>query len=174
MVGSGAAPARMPRKHSSGRPRVAVRPYYGGLPSMAGRARTRGGESHPAREGEESSVQWPEERPRGQKSPQMSPDGASLSGWSAGRRDGPIARPMPRSQARNCYGAFRRSAPLVVGSKKRNDGVARAARHRAGGAMRHAEVRAQRASKHDAASFEARRSRGSHLRMTTRRGCLTS
>jgi hypothetical protein len=50
MVGPGAAPADVPRKHISGRPRVAVRAHYGALPSMAGRARTRGGESHPARE----------------------------------------------------------------------------------------------------------------------------
>jgi hypothetical protein len=49
-VGSGAAPADVPRNHISGRPRVAVRPYYGGPPSMAGRVRARGGESHPARE----------------------------------------------------------------------------------------------------------------------------
>jgi hypothetical protein len=71
VVGSGAAPADVPRKHALGRPRVAVRAHYGALPSMAGRARARGGETCPAREGEESSAQWPEARLRGQKSPQI-------------------------------------------------------------------------------------------------------
>ena len=46
---------------------------------MAGRARARGGESCLAGEGEEFSAQYPEARPRGQKSRR----------WSAGRRDAP-------------------------------------------------------------------------------------
>jgi hypothetical protein len=125
MVGPGAAPARMPRKHSSGRPRVAVRAHYGALPSMAGRARTRGGESCLAREGEEPSVQWPEERPRGQKSPR----------WSAGRRDAPIARCVPRLTARIVTAPFGAPLPSLRGAtppspllgSKRDDGVARAA-----------------------------------------------
>ena len=33
----GAAPAGLPRKQASGGPRVTVRPYYEGLPLMAGR-----------------------------------------------------------------------------------------------------------------------------------------
>jgi hypothetical protein len=92
-------------------------------------------------------------------------------------------------------GAFRRSAPLILrgaappsplfeGSGKKDDGVARAAttgpaelcvmlrcEHRrqvyaACAGLAACEPRSM------AASFEARRSRGSHLRMTTRSGCL--
>ena len=36
-AGQGAAPAGLPRKQASGGPRVTVRPYYEGLPAMAGR-----------------------------------------------------------------------------------------------------------------------------------------
>ena len=36
-AGQGAAPAGLPRKQASGGPRVTVRPYYEGLPLMAGR-----------------------------------------------------------------------------------------------------------------------------------------
>jgi len=91
-----------------------------------------------------------------------------------------IARRAPRLTRRGfIWCAFRRSAPLVFpggnspvppvpGSMKFRRRRARAAKNGAGGAMRHAEVRAQRASKHDAASFEARRKRGSHLRMTAK------
>ena len=43
--GVGAAPASVPRKHGSGRPRVTVRPHYGGPPSRAGRGRMNAGES---------------------------------------------------------------------------------------------------------------------------------
>ena len=45
MMEPGAAPAPVPRKHRPGRPRVAVRSYYGGPPSVAGRERRKGGES---------------------------------------------------------------------------------------------------------------------------------
>jgi hypothetical protein len=108
----GAAPARMPRKHSSGTPWVAVRAHYGALPLMAGRARTRGGESCPAREGEESSVQWPEARPRGAKSPQIAQAGASLC--ACGAPQGVCVSPDARraSKARNCWCASRRSTSL--------------------------------------------------------------
>src|SRR5450830_2050144 len=39
----GAAPAAAARNRGTGRPRVAVRPYYGGLPLMAGRGTDEGG-----------------------------------------------------------------------------------------------------------------------------------
>jgi len=38
----GAAPAAAARNRGTGRPRVAVRPYYGGLPLMAGRGTDEG------------------------------------------------------------------------------------------------------------------------------------
>jgi hypothetical protein len=40
-----AAPADVPRKRISGRPRVTVRPNYVGLPSMAGQGKDQRGES---------------------------------------------------------------------------------------------------------------------------------
>ena len=45
MAEQGAAPADVPRKRISGRPRVTVRPNYVGLPSMAGRGPDERGES---------------------------------------------------------------------------------------------------------------------------------
>jgi hypothetical protein len=45
------APAVVSRTHDPGTPRVTVRPYYGGPPSVAARGRTKAGESLPDREG---------------------------------------------------------------------------------------------------------------------------
>jgi hypothetical protein len=73
----------------SGRPRVAVRPHYGGLPSMAGRVRMNAGES--PRDQVASAPLHPEVRPRGRKSPR----------WSAGRR-------VPSPRARRASDAERR------------------------------------------------------------------
>ena len=42
-AGEDAAPAGGARNPAPGRPRVAVRPHYGGLPSMAGRGADEGG-----------------------------------------------------------------------------------------------------------------------------------
>ena len=42
MVERSAAPAGVVRSHALGRPRVTVRPHYGGLPARAGRDRTSG------------------------------------------------------------------------------------------------------------------------------------
>jgi len=42
MVERGVAPAGVVRSHALGRPRVTVRPHYGGLPARAGRDRTSG------------------------------------------------------------------------------------------------------------------------------------
>src|SRR5215203_3658170 len=52
----GAAPADVPRKRISGRPRATVRPNYVGLPSMAGRGRTNAGGSPRDQGGEEPAV----------------------------------------------------------------------------------------------------------------------
>jgi hypothetical protein len=82
MVEPGAAPADVPRKRISGRPRVAVRPNYVGPPLVGldgyGRGLAKAG-SRPVA----GSTAPGTERPR----------------WSAERRDGPIARPMPRLEA---------------------------------------------------------------------------
>ena len=61
----------MPRKHPSGTHRAAVRSYYGGPPSLAGRERKKGGESRLDQECVRLHP-LPEERPRGEKSPQWS------------------------------------------------------------------------------------------------------
>jgi hypothetical protein len=116
----GAAPARMPRKHSSGTPRVAVRSNYVGLPSMAGRARTRGGESCLAREGEESSVQWPEAWPRGAKSPQIAHAGASLRACGApqGVCPSPRARTRALTGGANCVHLFAHGVDCWCASRR--------------------------------------------------------
>ena len=62
----------MLRKHPSGTPRVAVRSYYEGLPSVAGRERRKGGESRLDHGAVTTSHPLPEERSRGEKSPQWS------------------------------------------------------------------------------------------------------
>ena len=58
---------RMVSQTISGRPRVTVRAYYEGLPSMAGRGTDEGGESRRIRA--KAPVQSPEVRLRGKKSP---------------------------------------------------------------------------------------------------------
>ncbi len=132
-VEQGAAPAVVPRKHSSGRPWAAVRPnYVGPPPGRAGRARARRGESRSAREGEESSAQWPEARPRGQKSPQMAQ--APMPAWSAGRARHPSPG-CPHRMVRHDSAPSRRSAPLVLRGQKEGRRRARAAKNRAGGAL---------------------------------------
>ena len=74
----------MLRKHPSGTPRAAVRSYYEGPPSLAGRERMKGGESRLDQECVHLHP-LPEERPRGEKSPQ----------WSAVGRV-PFAKGTPR------------------------------------------------------------------------------
>ena len=80
-----AAPARRSRKPSPGRPWAAVRPHYGGLPSVAGRGGMRGGES-PSDPGgsSEGSPSFPQRK--------NGPGDGNRRRWSAGRRLSPIAR----------------------------------------------------------------------------------
>ena len=80
-----AAPARRSRKPSPGRPWAAVRPHYGGLPSVAGRGGMRGGES-PFDPGgsSEGSPSFPQRK--------NGPGDRNRRRWSAGRRLSPIAR----------------------------------------------------------------------------------
>ena len=92
---------------------------------MAGRARTKGGESCPAREGEEFSVQWPEARSRGQKSRSGAP------------RGGRVDRKTRAAPHQAWILLVRHSAlrsPHVEGSKDRRR-RARAAKNRASGAL---------------------------------------
>ena len=80
-----AAPARGVRTSTPGRPRVAVRPYYGGLPSMAGRGGMRRGESPFDLEGSsKESPSFPRRK--------HGPGDRNRRRWSAGRRLSPIAR----------------------------------------------------------------------------------
>ena len=102
----GAAPAAAARNRGTGRPRVAVRPYYGGLPLMAGRGADEGRRKPPefglARK--PRRVRARKLRPRGRKSPRRHAS-LGVSGGFAGR-------PRARSQA---LCVSRRSAPLNGG-----------------------------------------------------------
>jgi hypothetical protein len=73
-VGQDAAPADVPRKHGLGRSWVAVRAHYGALPLAAGRVRVKAGESRPD-DGHDARTQYPEARPREQKSCDGAPKG---------------------------------------------------------------------------------------------------
>ena len=80
-----AAPAHWLCRPIPGRPRAAVRPHYGGLPSVAGRGGMRGGES-PSDPGgsSEGSPSFPQRK--------NGPGDRNRRRWSAGRRLSPIAR----------------------------------------------------------------------------------
>ena len=91
-----------------GRLRVTVRANYVGLPSMAGRGTDEGGESRRIMGLGALS------RPR-----KYGPEVKNRRQWSAGRRDGPIARPMPRLISVVLFEApSRRSAPPWGEGKK--------------------------------------------------------
>jgi hypothetical protein len=114
----GAAPARMPRKHPSGTPWVAVRAHYGALPSMAGRARMNAGES--LRDQVASAPPRPEVRPRGAKSPQIAHAGASLCACGAPQG----VCPSPRAPTRaltggaNCVHLFAHGVDCWCASRR--------------------------------------------------------
>jgi len=92
MAEPGAAPAVVARNHGSGRPRVTVRPYYGGLPLMAGRGPDEGRRKLPGSRRAEGPPSGPgstvprTEKPR----------------WSAERRARRSQDARRASQARNC------------------------------------------------------------------------
>jgi hypothetical protein len=67
----GAAPAAGACNPGTGRPRVAVRPYYGGLPSMAGRGADEGGRKPAGSGAQEGPVRARKLRPRGLKKPRV-------------------------------------------------------------------------------------------------------
>jgi hypothetical protein len=99
-AGGDAAPARMPRTHPSGRPRVAVRPHYEGLPSMAGRDADEG-RRKPSGSSWRKCRSSPrrEARPRGQKSPPMERREAPARCKARGTErfpDAPYGAPSPR------------------------------------------------------------------------------
>src|SRR5512146_2947757 len=114
-AGPDAAPARRFRKPAPGRPRVAVRAHYEGLPERAGRG-TDEGERKPAGSGcaESRPGPRPEARPRGRNRRQ----------WSAERR--PHIDEMCGKTEDWC--ATRRSAPSLVEVRKRKAGLPGAAR----------------------------------------------
>jgi hypothetical protein len=90
-VGQGAAPADVPRKHGLGRSWVAVRAHYGALPLAAGRVRVKAGESRPD-DGHDARTQYPEARPREQKSRDGAPKGvrAPKVAVAGNQRDAPL------------------------------------------------------------------------------------
>ena len=99
MVGSDAAPAVVLRKHGSGTPRVAVRPNYVGLPSMAGRGKDQRGES----------------RAVGPAKSRLSDPGSTAPGREIAAMERPAARVRrsgrPRRKAWTFKGAAGRSIP---------------------------------------------------------------
>ena len=79
--GEGVAPAGGARNPALGRPRVAVRPHYGGLPSMAGRGADEGGRKPAGSGAQEGPV----------RARKHSPGDINRRAWSAGRRLSGIA-----------------------------------------------------------------------------------
>jgi hypothetical protein len=136
----GAAPARGVRNPAPGRPRVAVRPHYEGLPSMAARGADEGRRKLPGSGGQELAVRARKLRPRGQKSRDGAPRGARVLGCeSAARRKtgAPLGAPSPRHIVGGrlprppvCRGSTP-PGPLLPGWKKRLRRTRRRSRIRA-------------------------------------------
>src|SRR4051812_46851359 len=80
----GVAPAVVFRKHRSGTPRVAVRPYYEGLPSMAGRGTERRRRKPHGHVGARSPGPSPEARLRGKKRHSGAPGGGRAGHMARG------------------------------------------------------------------------------------------
>ncbi len=106
-----AAPAGVPRKHALGRPWVAVRPHYGGLPERAGRGTDEGGRK-PAGSGRAKSRPGPrpEATAPGTEIAAISPDCASSV--RVERREAPAFSKESAAQKDNGCAA-RRSIPLA-------------------------------------------------------------
>ena len=135
----GAAPARWLCRPVPGRSGVAVRPHYGGLPSVAGRGGMRGGESRCDLEGSsEESPSFPRRK--------HGPGDRNRRRWSAGRRLSPIARGKGTPRKRSGWFAATQEAsqasafpgallPILVETRWKT-GPARAfTNNRAGGAL---------------------------------------
>ena len=106
-----AAPADVPRKRISGRPRVTVRPNYVGLPSMAGRG--------PDERGRKPCGIRRTGPPSGPGSTVPKPKIAAVERRKATRLGvsaRPPGRPARRAEADAAGGAFRRSASLGLGA----------------------------------------------------------
>src|SRR5882757_3906994 len=106
LVEQGVAPAVWDSSHPRpGTPRVAVRPYYEGLPSMAGRGSgTKAAEAAPDTRGLCSPVRSPE-------------DGSEVKNRHSGAPGGERAGHTARGAFARCQmlpSAFRRSAPSRV------------------------------------------------------------
>ena len=87
MAERGVAPACVLRKHTSGTPRVAVRPNYVGLPTLGLDAGRTNGAKAPGSGGRRVRCPTPEARPQGAKSPQW-----SAAGRASGDPDARAAR----------------------------------------------------------------------------------
>ena len=121
LAGWDAAPAGGARNPVPGRPRVAVRPHYGGLPSMARRGADEGGRKPAGSGALKGPVGARKLRPRGQKSRQ----------WRAERRR---ASETVRAHKDGCAG--RRATPSAsCRGPKGDDGVPGAAKNTGGGAL---------------------------------------
>src|SRR5665811_722067 len=115
LAGWDAAPAGGARNPAPGRPRAAVRPYYEGLPSWAGRGADEGGRK-PAGSGARLGP-----RPR----PEATAPGTEKPRWSAERR--PRSSQEGRGKTED-WCATRCSIPSPFGGeRKREDGVPGAA-----------------------------------------------
>src|SRR3954454_19269350 len=101
VVERGVAPASVPRTHRPGRPRVTVRPHYGGPPKAGLDGTGRAGRKLRARVGEEPAVRVPEVRSRGHKTPRWSAERRAPRAQRARRRKAlayevaPVGAPPP-------------------------------------------------------------------------------
>jgi hypothetical protein len=101
LAGWDAAPAFVFRKHKSGTPRVTVRPYYEGLPSMAGRGADERRRKLPGSGAQRVSV----------RARKHGPEVQSRRQWSAARCARPASWDARRRKASDEYVAPR-GAPL--------------------------------------------------------------
>ena len=130
---SSAAPADVPRKRISGRPRVAVRSNYGGLPSMAGRGAEEGRRKPPG----SGRAEGPSSAP-GSTAPKPKIAASGAPGGETHRSQGACRASSARLCLVRLPGAplplfiwgSQRLSPAQAGRRRR----ARAANNRAGGA----------------------------------------
>ena len=124
--GAGAAPAGVACNHAPGTPRFTVRPHYGGLPligwTRTGRTRAKARGIRVAR--------------RPLSGPGSTAPRCETPRWSAAKRgvsalETPHAKP---ASGANCVHLFAQGVVWACGGS-RNDGAARAANNRAGGAL---------------------------------------
>jgi len=129
----GAAPAAAARNRGTGRPRVAVRPYYGGLPLMAGRGTDEGRRKLPGSGRGIPPVRARKHGPgdwnRRSGAPRGAPPSPRRRRASPGVSGGFASRPGGLASLR----VSRRSAPSR--GRRMEDGVPGAAKNTGGGVL---------------------------------------